>query len=257
MRSGMNARIKTRIEDNGVAYLQMVDRAGNNAFSDDFIAELIAGMDVIENAKPRVMILQGLPDVFSAGAQKKNLISLCEGEVHVKDLLISEKLIQAPFPVIAAMEGHAIGGGFVMALCCDLVLAARESRYGVVFMLLGFTPGMGCTTLLPELVGPYIANEMMFTGKRFKGRELEYKSTNINYILPRREIMPKAEDLALQISEINFDSIYLLKNTLSARKKKLLIEARLQEDLMHRISFAFPETREKIEEFYAGQEEED
>ena len=252
----MNARIITRIEDNGVAYLKMNDRERNNTFADDFIAELLEGIESVEKAEPKVMILHGLPDVFSAGAQKKNLLSLCDGEVHVKDLLISEKLIQVPFPVIAAMEGHAIGGGFVMALCCDMVLAARESRYGAVFMLLGFTPGMGCTTLLSELVGPYIANEMMFTGKRFKGRELEHKSTNINYILPRNEIMPKAEDLALQICDKNIDSIYLLKTTLSARKKKLLIEARLQEDLMHRISFAFPETRRKIHEFYAGQKEE-
>jgi polyketide biosynthesis enoyl-CoA hydratase PksI len=119
---------------------------------------------------------------------------------------------------------------------------------------MGFTPGMGCTTLLSELVGPFIANEMMFTGKRFKGSELARKSTNINYILSKKEIINKAEDIAWQISENNIKSIYLLKNTLSAKKKKLLIEARQQEDLMHKISFAFPETREAVEEFYAGKE---
>jgi polyketide biosynthesis enoyl-CoA hydratase PksI len=95
---------------------------------------------------------------------------------------------------------------------------------------------------------------MMFTGKRFKGSELARKSTNINYILPKKEIINKAEDIAWQISENNIKSIYLLKNTLSAKKKKLLIEARQQEDLMHKISFAFPETREAVEEFYAGKE---
>ncbi len=73
-------------------------------------------------------------------------------------------------------------------------------------MQLGFTPGMGSTTLLPELVGPFIASEMMFSGKRFKGNELSGKSTNINYILPKEEIMPKAEDIALQISEKNIKS---------------------------------------------------
>ena len=63
--------------------------------------------------------------------------------------------------------------------------------------------------------------------------------------------MRKAEDIALQISENNIKSIYLLKNTLSAKKKKLLIEARLQEDLMHRISFAFPETKATIQDFFS------
>lgn len=247
----MSGRIITRSEDNGIAYLQMNDSEKNNMFSDDFIAELIEGVDKITKMKPKVLILHGLPDVFSGGAEKENLISLCEGKIHVKDLLISEKLINTPFPVIAAMEGHAMGGGFVMAMCCDIVLAALESRYGAVFMLMGFTPGMGCTTLLAQLVGPYIASEMMFTGKRFRGSELVKKSTNINYILPKKEIMPKAKDIALQISEKNRKSIYLLKNTLSAKKKKLLIEARTQEDLMHRISFAFPETKAAIQDFYA------
>lgn len=246
----MNRRIVTRLEDSGIAYVHMNDVEKNNTFSDNFITELIDEVDNITEMKPKVLILHGLPDVFSGGAEKKNLVGLCEGRFHVKDLLISEKLIYTPFPVIAAMEGHALGGGFVMAMCCDIVLAALESRYGAVFMLMGFTPGMGCTTLLAQLVGPFIASEMMFTGKRFKGSELAKKSTNINYILPKREIMQKAEDIALQISENNIKSIYLLKNTLSAQKKKLLIEARLQEDLMHRISFAFPETKTAIQDFY-------
>ncbi|MDD5067031.1 MAG: polyketide synthase, partial [bacterium] len=203
-----------------------------------------------EKEKPKVLILSGMKDVFSAGAEKQNLLDLCEGKVFVKDLVISEKLINAPFPVIAAMEGHAVGGGLVMAVCCDIVIAARESRYGAVFMSLGFTPGMGCTTLLAELVGPYIASEMMFTAKLFKGSELAEKGTNINYILPREEVMKKAEDIALQISEKNVKSINLLKYSLSAKKKKLLVEARLQEDMMHRLSFAFPETKKTIEEMY-------
>ena len=252
----MSDRIVVRLEDSGIVYLKMNDHQQKNIFSDEFIEELLNGLDKVEQMNPKVLVLQGLPDVFSGGADKLNLIDLCDGKVHVKDLLISERLVGTSFPIIAAMEGHAIGGGFVMALCCDIILAARESRYGAVFMLLGFTPGMGCTTLLSELVGPFIANEMMFTGKRFKGSELAQKSTNINYILPRDQIMPKATDLALQISEKNRDSLCLLKNTLSARKKKLLLEARLQEDLMHQISFSFPETRTAIEEFYAGQEEE-
>ena len=76
------------------------------------------------------------------------------------------------------------------------------------------------------------------------------KATNINYILPRSEVMAKADDVARQISEKNVKSLYMLKYSLSAPKKKLLIEARLQEDLMHRLSFGFPETRKNIEDSY-------
>lgn len=230
----------------------MQDEEGRNIFSDSLIHGLIDTFDELEKKhKPAVTILKGLPDVFSGGAEKETLIGLSEGKIHVKDLLISERLVNTSFPVIAAAEGHAVGGGLVMAVCCDIVILSMESRYGAVFMNMGFTPGMGCTTLLKGLVGPYIANEMMFTGKRFKGRELAAKATNINYILPKESVMDKAMDIALQISEKNIESVYLLKYALSAGKKKLLIDARVQEDFMHRLSFGLPETKEKIKNFYA------
>ena len=248
----MAERMKLEIDAEGIAHLRMQDVEKKNIFSDDFIHDLVTAVERAEEARPKVLILSGLPDVFAAGAEKKNLMDLCDGTVHVKDLVISEKLVHASFPVIAAMEGHAMGGGLVMAACCDMVIGARESRYGVVFMGLGFTPGMGCTKLMQGLVGDQIANEMMFTAKRYKGSELEKMRVNFNYILPQSEVMPKALDIAKQIAEKNINSIYLLKYALSANKKKLLIEARVQEDFMHRLSFGFPETRRTIEEFYAG-----
>ena len=143
-----------------------------------------------------------------------------------------------------------MGGGLVMAACCDVVVAARESRYGAVFMTMGFTPGMGCTTLLELLVGPFVASEMMFTGRRFRGSQLGGRSTNVNYIVPRAQVLATARDVALRIADKNPKSLKLLKHALSARKKELLVRARLQEDLMHQLSFSFPETRGTIEEGY-------
>ncbi len=245
-------RVTHTLEDNGIAYLNMVDVQGKNIFSHRFVEEFLAQLDIIEEVNPRVMIIRGLDDVFCGGADKESLMELASGEIVVRDLVISERLIHTRFPVIAAMEGHAMGGGLVIGLCSDIVLAARESRYGAVFMTMGFTPGMGTTTLLQELVGPYIASEMMYTGKRFKGKELAEKGCGFNYILPKADVLAKAKDVALQIAERNPKSVGLLKYTLSARKKKLLIDARVQEDLMHTISFGYPETKEIIRGFYAG-----
>lgn len=240
------------MRDDGIAHVFMEDTEGRNVFSDRLINGIVDALDKLEaDYHPTVMILTGLPDVFSGGAEKQTLLDLADGKLRVKDLLVSERLVAAPFPVIAAMEGHAVGGGLIMAVCCDIVIAASESRYGTVFMNMGFTPGMGCTGLLQGLFGPYIANEMMFTGKRFRGRDLATKSTNINYILPRNEVRSKAEDIALQIAEKNIESVYLLKYALSAKKKKQLIDARVDEDFMHRLSFALPETKERIKDAYA------
>ncbi|MDY6834837.1 MAG: enoyl-CoA hydratase/isomerase family protein [Chloroflexota bacterium] len=244
-------KVIVEVEDTGIAYLKMNDVVGRNTFSGEFVDALVSGIDELENKhQPKVVILQGLSDVFCGGAEKQVLLDLCDGKLSVKDLIVVERLVNVPFPIIAAMEGHAMGGGLAVALCCDVVLAAMESRYGAVFMTMGFTPGMGCTKLLEELVGPYIANEMMFTGKRFKGSELATKGTNINYILPKEQLLPKARDIAMRISENSKQSIYLLKTSLSAQKKKLLIEARVQEDLMHRVTFALPETKGAINALY-------
>ena len=248
----MAGNMELHIDENNIAILKMNDVENKNIFSDKFINDFLKTMDDLEaNHKPHAMILQGLDTVFCAGAEKETLMDLCDGKINVKDLLMSERLINTEFPIIAAMEGHAMGGGLVLALCSDIVIAANESRYGAVFMTMGFTPGMGTTTLLQEMVGPYIANEMMMTGKRFKGSELAKKGTNINYIVPKKDVMSKARDIALQISEKNVKSVYLLKYSLSSKKKKLLIDARLQEDMMHKLSFAYPETKKTINSFYA------
>lgn len=248
----MAGNMLLNVDDKNIAWMQMNDKKGKNIFSHQFVTDFMKTLEELENNyKPHVLVLYGMEDVFCGGAEKQTLLDLCEGKFGVKDMVLSERLVNAEYPVISAMEGHAMGGGLVLALCSDIVIAARESRYGAVFMSMGFTPGMGASTLLQDLFGHFIANEMLFTAKRFRGSELERKNTNINYILPRKEVMGKARDIALQISEKNIKSLYLLKYALSERKKNLLTKARIQEDMMHRLSFGFPETKKTIEELYA------
>lgn len=250
----MSGVISLTMDPTGIALFKMNDNAGKNVFSETFIADFVRTMDEVEALRepPRVMVLCGLHDVFCAGADKKTLMAITDGKILVKDLVLSERLLNTEFPIIAAIEGHAMGGGLALACCSDIVIAAKESRYGAVFMSMGFTPGMGITTLLSDLVGPFVANEMMFTAKRFKGLELERMNTNINRFTAKIRVMHIAKDIARQIAEKNPASIRLLKYTLGARKRHLLTEARKQEDLMHRISFGYPETKQIIEEFYAN-----
>jgi polyketide biosynthesis enoyl-CoA hydratase PksI len=250
----MSDIITTSDGGDGTVFLKLNDAARQNRFADDFIDRFIAALESIEaKGGTKVLVIHGLPEVFCAGADKKNLLALCDGTVHVKDLAVSRRLLDLPFPVIAAMEGHAVGGGLMVAVCCDMVIAAKESRYGASFMELGFTPGMGCTQLLEQLVGPYVAAEMMFTARLFKGSELAGKGVNINAIVPKSDVMKSAADMAKRVAEKNRESLYLLKYTLASRRKKMLIDAQAHEDLMHRISFGFPQTRTKIEELYKEQ----
>ncbi len=199
----------------------------------------------------RVILVKGLPDVFCAGASKDALMSIFGGGLEVKDLLLSELLIGVPVPMIAAMEGAALGGGFVVAMLCDIVLMNEKKMYGVNFTNMGFTPGMGCTRMLQPLVGEYIANEMMYRGRLMKGRTFAGRSL-VNYVLPGSQILDKAMDIAMDIAEKPRKTIEILKYSLTLRKRNLLMEARVHEDFMHKISFAQEEVQSIIDKMYNG-----
>ena len=167
-----------------------------------------------------------------------------------EDLILSELLLQIPVPVISAMEGGAVGGGLVVGLCSDIIIMAERSMYGGGFADLGFSPGMGYTRLLQGLVGEYIANEMIYTGKMYKGRVFKEKSL-VNYVLPKEEVFKKAIEIAKIISEKPRNTLTTMKYSISLKKRQLLMEARVHEDFMHKITFNQKEVQEIIQARYS------
>ncbi len=140
--------VSLRIDEQGVAELWMHDDVGKNSFSRDFVDALLVQMaKLARHPHAKVCVVRGLPDVFCAGGDRQVLLDLAEGNLAPYDLELTRTLLELPVPTIAAIEGHAVGGGLVFGLACDMVVLARESRYGSNFMDLGFTPGMGTTRL--------------------------------------------------------------------------------------------------------------
>jgi polyketide biosynthesis enoyl-CoA hydratase PksI len=174
---------------------------------------------------------------------------LAAGAIAPTDLLLSKALLDVPAPTIAAMEGHALGGGLALGLCADLVLIARESRYGCPFMNLGFTPGMGLTRLLEHVLSPAVAHEMLYSGEPLKGAHFEGRS-GFTYILPRAEVRPKALDLARSIAEKPRVSLLALKRVLALPRRLAYESAHTYETLMHQVSFAQPDVGRLIDKNY-------
>lgn len=236
--------------DSGVALLQMRDEAGGNAMSAPFVAELLAGLsEVAAWDGLKVAVLLGLPDVFCSGASREVLTAVVDGAIAPSDLQLSKAVLDLPVPTIAAMEGHALGGGLALGLCADIVLIARESRYGCPFMTMGFTPGMGMTGLLEHVLTPAVAHELLYTGEPVKGRHLEGKS-GFNYILPRAEVRPKALELAERIAEKPRVALVTLKRALSLPRRRAFESTRAVEALMHEVTFAQPDVRRLVEEHF-------
>lgn len=246
----MSELISIEEYSDSIAIFNMKDEEHKNTFHDEFIEVMIEKLTFLQNTdKYKAVILKGLSDIFCAGAAKDQLMKLFEGNLEVKDLVLSELLLQIPVPVIAAMEGGAVGGGLVVGLCADIVIMSSRGMYGGGFTDLGFTPGMGFTRLLQGLVGEFIANEMLYTGKLYKGKVYKEKSL-VNYVLPRDQVFDKAVELAEIISEKPFGTLKTLKYSVNMRKRMLLQEARVHEDFMHKITFNQPEVKSIIEAMY-------
>lgn len=224
--------------DEHIAVLRMEDSANKNALTTSFIKGLQENLDCIKkDPKVKVLIFKGYSDVFCSGADKSTLMHLLEGKIKPSDIFLPKIILDLPIPVIAAMEGHAVGGGFALGLCADIILIAKNSRYGCNFMNMGFTPGMGTTKLLENVLSPAIAHELLYTGELKKGKEFTNKGT-FNEILPKEEVFPKAMAIAERIAEKPKTSLELLKKILSLPKRKCFEETITYETLMHQISFS-------------------
>ncbi len=237
-------------DDDGIAVLTMRDEKRRNALSAQFVEQLtdqLAALSADRQAK--VCVVCGLEEQFCSGGDKQMLLDLASGKVTATDIMLSRAMIEVPIPTIAAMAGHAVGGGLALGLCCDVVLMGRESSYGCSFMNMGFTPGMGTTGLLQLAVGEYIAAEMMFGGQFFRGSHFEGRS-GINYVLPREKVVPKAMKIAQRIADKPRASLELLKRNLSLGKRQTFEQARTDESFMHEISFSLEETKALIEAHY-------
>ncbi len=242
-------KVQLTIED-GIAELWLCDAGDNNVFSRAFVDELLARMgELSRDDTAKVCVVRGLPEVFCAGGDRGLLLELAEGSLPPYDLELTRTLLELPIPTIAAMEGHAVGGGLTFGLACDMVVMAQESRYGTNFMDLGFTPGMGTTRLLQFAMGEYVAAEMMYGCQYFKGRQLEGKA-QINAIVPKAEVLAKARKIAARFTDKPRFAIEMLKRQLALPRRLAFEEARTSEALMHQVCFAAPETRERIRERY-------
>lgn len=200
----------------------------------------------------RAIVLQGGTRYFSAGASREALLSMDAGRLissYVAE--VPRALLSLPVPTIAAMKGHAIGGGLALGLWCDIPVLAEESLYGANFMALGFTPGMGCSAILAETFGATLARELLFTGRLMTGRELRVAGGPLSHaVVPRREVDAHALAIAREIAEVPNKALRLLKQTLSARRREILERAVEEERAMHALLFTRAETQALIAERY-------
>lgn len=238
--------------DDGVVQIKMQDKINKNTFSHALGEGLIdAFQQVGNNPRYRAVVLTGYDSYFASGGTKDGLISLSEGKGQFADVDFYSLALNCPIPVISAMQGHGIGGGFVLGLFADFPVLCKESIYTTNFMKYGFTPGMGTTFILPRKIGIGLAQEMMLAAKTYRGEDLQKRGIPFP-VLSRTEIMEYAYDLARTVAEKPRVSLVTLKDHLVAPLREGLGPVIQQELLMHEKTIHQPEVRQRIEMLFGS-----
>ena len=235
--------------DDGVTEVRLDDPATGNALSEAMVAAIGSAVTAAAAATDcRVVLLTGAGETFSSGAPAALLAQLAQGERHPADIRLPRVLLDCPVPVIAAMAGHAVGGGFALGLAADLVCLARESRYGFTFMNMGFTPGMGTTALASHVLTPAVAHELLYSGELRRGDA--FSAAGLNVVATRAEVVPRARDLARRIADKPRRALEALKRTLSLPRRQAFEQALTLESLMHQVTLGAPGAADTIRATY-------
>jgi polyketide biosynthesis enoyl-CoA hydratase PksI len=240
--------VETTFEKAGVAVVKMEDRANRNGFSRELVEGLLQALQFRERqSEVKAVVVQGYDRIFSAGGTKEELLALQAGRKDFSDLGFYRLLLDCEVPVVAAMQGHAIGGGFVFGLYADVVILAEECLYSANFMSYGFTPGMGATLVLPEKLGPSVAAEMLLSARGYHGGELRRLGAPVR-VEPQEKVLAEALETARLIAEKPREPLCLLKAALTDSLRRRLPAAVERELAMHRVTMHTAEVRKRIEE---------
>ncbi|MEA3436718.1 MAG: enoyl-CoA hydratase-related protein [Thermodesulfobacteriota bacterium] len=213
--------------DDGIATITFNRPKALNALNDDLLKEFSLALDDIsKNEDIRVLILTGAGEkAFVAGADITELSTFNSLKAKVfsqKGQKTINKLQELAIPVIAAVNGFALGGGSEVALACDFIYASENAMFGLPEITLGIMPGFGGTQRLPRIIGKNMAKEMIFTGKMIKADEA-YRIGLANKVCPAESLMDDVLKTAKAIAS---------KGKVSLRCAKQAVNTGMNSDLV-------------------------
>ncbi|HWP50432.1 MAG TPA: enoyl-CoA hydratase-related protein [Clostridia bacterium] len=175
-----------------------------NALNTQVLEDLDAMLDAVDLETVRALIITGAGEKsFVAGADISEMSMLTKAEAEafgIKGNAVFRKIETFPIPMIAAINGFALGGGCELSMCCDIRLAAENAKFAQPEVGLGITPGFGGTQRLCRLISVGKAKEMLYTCGQIDAQEA-LQCGLVNAIYPLDELMTAAEKMAKRIAK--------------------------------------------------------
>ncbi|NJD91651.1 MAG: enoyl-CoA hydratase/isomerase family protein [Geobacter sp.] len=206
-------------KDNGVALLTINSPRTMNALNSEVLGELECALFELNlDSDVKAVVLTGAGDkAFVAGADIKEMSTMSSHEGHQfglkgqRVMMLIEKMTK---PVIAAVNGYALGGGLELALACDFIYASEKAKVGFPEVTLGIMPGFGGTQNLARLIGPNKANELIFTGKMINAAKAASWGI-VNEVFAPEELLDKAKECAALIASVGSLGVSYSKNAIA------------------------------------------
>lgn len=204
----------------GIATVTLNRPEARNALSSEVLTKLSTALRRAESDdETDVVILTGADPAFTAGLDLKELGSTGGnlGAGTGADGGVNADGVRGPFPkltkpLIGAINGVAVTGGFELALNCDFLIASERAKFGDTHARVGVMPGWGLTILLPQAIGVRRAREMSFTGN-FMDAEEALRFGLVNHVVPHDELLPFSRSIAADIIGNEQDGVRQIRAT--------------------------------------------
>src|SRR5262245_18961988 len=212
----MSENVRTDRRPDGVAAVR-IDRPPLNALSGALLDEVAsAARELGEDPAVKAVVVLGGAKAFAAGADISEFGGPAEARaIRMRFRRAFDAIGEIPRPVIAAINGVALGGGRELALACDLRVAADNARVGQPETLLGVIPGAGATQRLPRLIGPARAKEIIWSGRQVKADEALAIGL-VDRVVESEQVEPNAVEWASSFASGAVAAIGLAKRAIDA-----------------------------------------
>lgn len=248
--SADNATILTEKGEDGVGIIRLNRPKALNALNYDTMVAVVEAAEAWDRDESvSAIVLTGSEKAFAAGADIKEMAAKGYTDMYASDWFAYwQRLTQVRLPIIAAVQGYALGGGCELAMMCDIIVAGEGAKFGQPEINLGVIPGMGGSQRLTRAIGKAKAMDMILTARNIGAEEAE-RAGLVSRVVPDAEVLDTAQDIAASIAQKSLPAAMMAKEAVAAAFETPLAQGLTFERRIFHSLFATEDQKEGMAAF--------